>query len=302
MKESKNILITGGTGFIGNYLCRKLLTDGHFLSIITRSPEKYTEKQAENRKFIGWDDDLASVMNSTDIVINLVGENLFGKRWTESVKKKIYNSRIESTRNLVAAMKASESKPELFISASGVGIYGDRGDEVLDESSSLGDDFLANVCKDWEKAAMKAAEIGVRVVTPRFGVVLQTDGGMLEIMKLPFSLFIGGPIGSGKQYLPWIHMQDLCNILLYCFDNPELRGPCNACSPEPVTMNEFSKKLGKVMNRPSFFRVPEFVLKTVLGEAAQPAISSLLVQPKVLQISGFQFEFEDVEEALADLF
>lgn len=300
--ESKKILITGGTGFIGSYLCSELLKQGHFISIITRSPEKYSEEQSKNLQYIGWGNDLSKAMTETDVVINLVGESLFGKRWTDSVKKSIYNSRIESTKELVKAMKNSDSKPDLFISVSAVGIYGDSGDKLLDESSPLGDDFLAHVCKDWEEESKKAKELGVRVVNPRLGIVFEKDGGFLQIMKLPFLFFVGGPIGDGKQYFPWVHMDDLVRGLIYPIENEAFDGPYNVCSPQPEPMNRLAEALGNVLNRPSFFRVPEFVIKTVLGEAAQPALASLNVQPKVLQISGFEFKFEDVEEALADIF
>ena len=300
--KTKKILITGGTGFIGSYLCSELLKQGHFISIITRSPEKYSEEQSKNLQYIGWDDYLSEAIDEADVVINLVGESLFGKRWTHSVKKSIYNSRIESTKELVKAMVESDSKPELFISASGVGIYGDSGNKLLDESTPPGDDFLANVCKDWEKEAQKAADLGIRVVNPRFGIVLQKDGGFLQITKLPFLFFVGGPLGDGKQYIPWVHMDDLVRALIYPIENKDLRGPYNVCSPQPETMNRLSEALGTVLNRPSFFRVPEFVLKTILGEAAEPPLSSLNAQPKVLQISGFEFKFEDLQEALADIF
>lgn len=297
----KKVLMTGGTGFIGKYLTQMLLKEEHYVTIITRSPAKYAEKQAKNRSFIGWDDDLSSVMNEHDIVINLVGENLFGQRWTDEVKQRIYDSRIDSTKKLVDAMRKSASKPELFISASAVGIYGDSGDKVLDESASSGNDFLARVCIDWENESLKAKELGVRVANPRIGIVLEENGGMIEKMVLPFKFGVGGPVGSGDQYVPWVHMTDLCNALLFPMQDESISGPYNACSPEPETMNVLAKKMGKVLNRPSLFRVPEFVLNMALGEAAQPVVSSLRVQPKVLQTSGFKFMFEDLEEALADI-
>lgn len=297
----KKILITGGTGFIGKYLTQMLLKEGHFVTIVTRSPGKYSEKQAKNRSYIGWDNGLVSAMNEHDTVINLVGENLFGQRWTDEVKQRIYSSRIDSTQKLVDAMRESEKKPELFISASAVGIYGDNGSKVLDESAPAGDDFLAKVCEDWENESRKAEELGVRVANPRIGIVLEENGGMIEKMVLPFKFGVGGPIGSGEQYVPWVHMTDLCNALLFPMENESVSGPYNACSPEPETMNVLAKKMGKVLNRPSLFRVPEFVLNIALGEAAKPVLSSLRVQPKVLQTSGFNFIFEDLEEALADI-
>jgi uncharacterized protein (TIGR01777 family) len=300
MDKSLNILITGGTGFIGSYLTPILLQQGHFLTIVTRSPEKYKEDQASNQQFITADE-IASKMSGMDVVINLAGESLFGFRWTDEVKKRIYESRILLTRSLTDAMIAAEKKPALFISASAVGIYGDSGDNWLDESSAAGDDFLASVCADWEAEAVKAEAAGIRVAIPRIGIVLQDNGGMIDKMKLPFALFAGGPIGSGEQYIPWVHMDDLCRALIYPIENENLSGPYNACSPDPATMNELASAMGKVMNRPSFFRVPEFVLKAILGEAAQPALSSLRVQPKVLQLSDFEFEYESLESALGDI-
>lgn len=300
--DTKKIIISGGTGFVGTYLSAEFLKQGHFLSIITRSPEKYSDEQSKNLRYIGWGDDLSEAMEEADVVYNLAGESLFGKRWTDSVKKSIYNSRIESTRQLVDAMGQASSKPELFVSISAVGIYGDQGDTVLDESTEPANDFLARICIRWEEEAQKASSLGIRVVTPRIGIVFEKDGGFLQMMKLPFLFFVGGPLGDGKQYLPWIHMNDTCRGLIYPMENEELSGPYNLCAPEPVTINHLSDAMGNVLNRPSFFRVPEFVMKTVLGEAADPALSSLNVQPKVLQISGFEFQFEDVEEALADIF
>jgi len=299
MKE-KNILITGGTGFIGGYLSDELLKDGHFLTIITRSPEKYKSVSSKNQKFITMDQ-VADRMPDMDIVINLAGESIFGQRWTDEVKNRIYESRINITRSLVEAMGATEEKPELFISASAVGIYGDSGDEILDEESSFGSDFLATVCVDWEEESKKAESLGVRVANPRIGIVLEKGGGVIEQMSTPFKLFVGGPVGSGDQYVPWVHMKDLCNAILFPINDENFSGPYNACSPNPATMNELAKALGRVMNRPSVFKVPEFLLNIALGEAAEPILASLRVQPKVLQKADFKFEFEDLETALGDI-
>lgn len=300
MKEKK-FLLTGGTGLIGSCLTNILLREGHYVTIITRSPKKYAEKQAVNRTFVGWDDNLSGVMAKQDVVINLAGENLFGQRWSDEVKKRIYDSRIQTTNQLVSAMDKAEKKPTLFISASAVGIYGDKGNTIVDESSEPGDDFLANVCIDWEKASHKAKKNNIRVANPRIGIVLDGNGGVVEKMLLPFKLFVGGPVGSGNQYVPWVHIRDLCNAILYPIKDETIDGPYNACSPTPETMGVLAQEIGKVLNRPSLFRVPEFVLKTILGEAAEPVMSSLRVHPKILQKSRFQFEFEDLEEALADI-
>ncbi len=297
----KQILITGGTGFVGSYLCEELMRQGHFLTILTRSPQKYTEENSKNQKYVGWETPLTPLMENTDIVINLAGENLFGKRWTESVKKRLYNSRIDITRKLADAMKECSNPPDVFISASGINYYAESGDEIITEESESGDDFLAKICIDWEREALKAEQAGVRVAIPRIAVVLEYDGGMVEKMRLPFALFAGGPLGNGKQYVSWIHMADLCRAIIYPIDNPTISGPYNAAAPDPITMNALANAMGKVMNRPSFFRVPEFALKLVLGEAAQPVLSSLRVKPKVLLSEGFEFEFTDLEIALADI-
>jgi len=293
-------LITGGTGFVGSYLRELLLKQGHYLTVVTRSPESYKSEHAKNQKFITIDE-VPIVMESIDVVINLAGENLFGQRWTDSVKKKIYDSRISITRDLVDAIRASSKKPDVFISASGINYYEPAGEDIITEESKAADDFLANVCKDWENEAIKARELGVRVVISRFGIVLEKDGGIIEKMKLPFSLFVGGAIGPGTQYLSWIHMKDLCNAIVFALENDEIDDVFNATAPEPVTMNEFASAMGSVLNRPSIFRVPEFVLNIALGEAAVPVVASLNVQPKVLQKAGFEFEFNDLEAALGSI-
>lgn len=296
-----NILITGGTGFIGKELRETLLKAGNNLVIITRNPKKYEDESASNQRFISWDDDLVLEMENVDAVINLAGENLFGQRWNEQVKESIYNSRIDSTRSLVEAMRSAEKKPSVFISASASGIYGDQGDTILTEEFEVANDFLASVCKDWEEESQKATKLGVRVVNPRIGIVLEEGGGALEKMIPPFKFFVGGPIGDGKQYMSWIHRSDLVKALVFPIDNEKLEGAYNVCSPNPATMNEVADTLGDVMNRPSFFRVPKFALDIVLGEAAQPITGSIRMQPKKLQVTGFEFRFEELEEALADI-
>ncbi|HBX66340.1 MAG: TIGR01777 family protein [Balneola sp.] len=296
-----NILITGGTGFIGDELRTLLLKEGHNLVIITRSPKKYEGESAKNLRFISWDEDLAAEMGDIDAVINLAGENLFGQRWTDEVKKRIMDSRVQTTKKLVDAMREADKKPEVFVSASASGIYGNRGNDVLDESAEVADDFLAEVCKAWEAESQKATDLGVRVVNPRIGIVLEKGGGALEKMIPPFQFLVGGPIGSGNQYMSWVHRTDLCKALIFPLDNDELTGAYNVCSPNPATMNEFADTLGDIMNRPSLFRVPKFALDVVLGEAAKPVTDSIRMQPKKLQVTGFEFHYEELEEALAEI-
>lgn len=296
----KKILITGGTGFIGKELRRLLLQQYHHLIIVTRSPKKYDDEKAKNQKFISWDE-LAETMNSVDVVIHLAGENVFNQRWSDEAKKLIYDSRIESTRKLVEAMREASSKPEVFISASGAGFYGNGGDTVRIESDGAGDDFLAEVCKDWEAEAQKATEFGVRVANPRIGIVLEKDGGALEKMITPFQFFVGGPVADGKQYMSWIHREDLLKALIFPMQENSLEGPYNVCAPTPVTMNTFSAVLASVMNRPAFFRVPKFALELVFGEGAKPILDSIRMKPAVLESKNFDFRYDDLEAALADI-
>lgn len=296
-----NCLITGGTGFIGTELRMRLLREGHLVTVITRSPDKYEGETAKNQQFISWDSHLPARMDQADVVFNLAGENIFGQRWTDEVKERIYSSRIDITNKLVDAMEKAEDCPGLMVSASAVGYYGDRGSDVLDESEPPGNDFLSKVCVDWEKAAKRAEDLGVRVAIPRLGIVLDTGGGALQQMLLPFKLFVGGPVGSGDQYFPWIHMHDLCRGLISPMVQDSLSGAYNLCSPDSVTMREFAKALGEVMNRPTFFKVPEFALGLVLGEAAGPILNSLRVQPKRLMQAGFEFRYEDLHEALSEI-
>ncbi|WP_441000289.1 TIGR01777 family oxidoreductase [Fodinibius sp. SL11] len=295
------ILITGGTGFIGSYLRTLLLQEGHFLTIVSRSPREYENETAKNQQFVSWDDNLVPEMEEADAVINLAGSSIFGTRWTEEVKKKIYSSRIKSTEQLVEAIKVADNPPKVMISASGADYYKPAGDTVLDESAPAGDSFLSEVCVDWEKAAQPVTEFGVRLASPRIGVVLEKDGGALQQMLLPFKLFVGGAIGSGEQYFPWIHMLDLCRGLLFPLQNVELEGPYNLNAPNPVTMNEFANELASQLHRPSLFRVPEFVLDIALGEAANPVITSKRLQPKKLQQLGFEFNFAHLRQALGDI-
>lgn len=296
-----HILITGGTGFIGSELRDRLLQEGHFLTVVSRTPEEYKAVQAKNQQFVSWETNFVELMEKIDVVINLAGSSIFGQRWTDPVKKTIYSSRIDNTQKLTSAIKKCVKPPDVMISASGISYYGDRGEEILDESEPAGAGFLSRVCVDWEEAARPVQDAGVRLVLPRIGIVLERGGGAMNQMLTPFKLFVGGPVGSGDQYFPWVHMHDLCRGFMFAIENSQIEGPCNFNAPNPVPMKKFADSLGEVLNRPSFFKVPEGVLRLALGEAADPIVESVRAEPKKLQKHGFEFHFSNVKEALADI-
>ncbi len=296
-----NILLTGGTGFIGRELRPMLLQQGHYLTVVTRSPAHHESEQKRSQQFVSWDEDFVALMEKADAVINLAGESIFGQRWNEEVKNRIYSSRIDNTQKLVHAIKKAERSPGVMISASAEGYYGNRGTKWLTEEQPPGDDFLARVCVDWEDAAIPAREAGVRLAIPRFGIVLEKGGGALKQMLPPFKFFVGGPIGRGTQFVPWIHRHDLCRGLLFLLKGEDFEGVYNLNAPNPVTMEAFAQAVGDELNRPSIFRVPEFVLNLVLGEAATPILESLRARPDRLHQAGFEFQFNNVREALSNI-
>jgi uncharacterized protein (TIGR01777 family) len=299
--KKMDILLTGGTGFIGTELRPILLQHGHSLTIVTRSPGHHKSEQTNNQQFVSWDEDFIAFMEKADAVMNLAGESIFDQRWTDEVKKRIYSSRIDNTKKLVDAIKKADQPPEVMISASAEGYYGSRGTKRLTEDQPPGDDFLASVCVDWENAAKPVREAGVRLAIPRFGIVLEKGGGALKQMLPPFKLFVGGPIGRGTQFVPWIHRRDLCRGLLFPLTDENFEGIYNFNAPNPVRMEEFARAVGDALNRPSIFRVPEFMLHLVLGEAATPILASLRTQPARLHQAGFDFQFNYVKEALNNI-
>lgn len=294
------LVIAGGTGFFGSYLSNYLAINGHIVYVLTRNPEKYYNESG-NVSYYSYDQ-IGRLINGADAVINLAGHNLFDEKWSDKVKSEILKSRVNTTRSLVMAMKAAEIKPKVFISASAVGYYGNRGDDVLSELSAPGNDFLAKVCIQWEEEALNASKLGIRVAIPRIGILLEKNGGALEKMMTPFKMYVGGPLGSGEQYFPWIHMQDAVKAFEYCLKNDSLEGVFNLTAPEPIKMAAFSKALGKVLNRPSFFKVPEIALKILLGEASGALIASQRVMPDKLIKAGFIFDFSNVDSALEHIF
>ena len=295
------IFITGGSGFVGTNLSFYLLEKGHSIIAVGTSlshkvisHENFRYISADTTKKGAWQDALKDV----DAVINLAGKNIF-KLWSENYKKQIYKSRILTTRNLVKAMP--DKKDTILCSTSAAGYYGDRADEVLKEDSLPGYDFLAKVCVDWEKEAFQAQAKGIRVAAMRFGVVLGKNGGALEKMVPAFKFFAGGPLGSGLQWFPWIHMDDLITAIIFILENPDIKGPLNFCSLNPVRNRDFAKTLGKVLSRPSFMRAPSFMIRLIMGEMGKSLMSSQRAIPDKLLKHGFTFQYPDINNALYDL-
>jgi uncharacterized protein (TIGR01777 family) len=302
---SKTIIITGATGLIGRKLINALTNRGDNAVIFSRDAEKAKSIFPKAKECIDWNyrqpDLWKSKLENAYAVIHLAGINLFSKRWNDDFKKVVLESREVSTKNLVEAIKSCANKPEVFISASGIGYYGGCGESVLNENSPKGSDFLADVCEVWEGESRKIGEYGIRNVQIRTGLVLSLEDGALKQMLPPFKFFIGGPLGNGNQWSSWLHIDDIVGIYLHAIDNKNLSGAVNAASPNPVRMKEFAKTLGKVLKRPSLFPVPKFVLKLVVGEAAEVVTASQRIDVNKIENSGYQFKFENLEDALKDL-
>lgn len=293
-----NILITGGTGFIGGALCRELKDSGHNIIITTRRPSDSKEKLIWNPPELIPQE----TMSKINAVINLAGESITAGRWTKERKERIMTSRVAATHALAESIKNTDPRPEVLISASAVGYYGPHGDENVTETTPPGTDFLADVCKKWEAEALKAEASGVRVVIVRFGTVLESDGGALPKMARPFKFFAGGPIGSGKQWFPWVHRDDLIGFIQYALENNTNTGPFNVTSPQPVTNKGFSSALGRALGRPSWLPVPGLVLKIAFGELGSVLTTGQRVIPERILKTGYQFKYPDVDSALRAIF
>lgn len=295
------IFITGGSGFVGTDLSRYLLKEGHRVIAVGRSPSHKLDGK-ENFQYISADTtekgDWQNALHKVDAVVNLAGINIL-RFWTDSYKAKIYDSRILTTRNLVEAMP--EDKGLTLCSTSAAGYYGNRGDEILKEDARPGDDFLAKVCIDWEKEAYQAKAKGIRVVTTRFGVVLGKSGGPIKKMLPAFKFFVGGPMGNGKHWFPWIHMDDLISAILFILENREIKGPVNFCASEPVRNIDFAKALGNALNRPSFMTAPAFMIRLIMGKLGASLLNSQRVSSDKLTKYGFKFQHPDVNSALSEI-
>ncbi|MFZ2087009.1 MAG: TIGR01777 family oxidoreductase [Desulfobaccales bacterium] len=297
-----NIFLTGGTGFVGTFLSRELLLKGHKITILTRKKDPPASPDGRIR-FVTGDPKTAgpwmAQVPQHDWIINLAGASISTK-WTDEAKKTLYDSRVLTTKNLVAAL-AQGDRRQLFCSTSAPGYYGPRGEEELTEDSPPGQDFLAKLARDWEAEALKAQDLGVRTVVTRFGVVLGKDGGMLGQLVPIFQKFLGGPVGDGQQWLAWVHQQDLVRAFLFLPEHPELTGPVNFCSPNPVRNRDFAKALGQALGRPAFMPAPAFMMRLVLGEFADVILTGQKAVPKKLLAAGFQFTYPTIDEALQNL-
>jgi len=307
------ILITGGTGLIGRALIDALVADGHKIHVLTRNPDKARNAlpsgvlpfQWDGHSPTGW----SHLIPAMDAVVNLAGESIAGeslldiltKPWNAASKARIRQSRVDAGNALVAAIEAAEHKPEVFIQASAVGYYGACGDDEINEGFDAGDDFLAETCRLWEDSTAKLDEIGVRRAVIRTGLALAAKGGILPIVLLPFRLFAGGKLGSGEQYVPWIHIEDEVNAIRFLLTNKAARGVYNFAAPNPLRQRELAQVAGRLLHRPSFIPTPGFILKLVLGEKSTLVLDGQRVVPENLQLEGFPFKFNTFEAALADL-
>jgi uncharacterized protein len=296
------ILVTGSTGLVGTALVPVLMRAGHTVCRLVR-PETVVKSGSNEGFQVTWNPatgELGGAAVGADAVVNLAGAAVADKRWTLARKAELRASRVETTHALVSALAKMSTRPRVLVSASGTGLYGNRGDEILTEASPPGTDFLAATAKDWEGEAVKAEVLGIRVVLARFGVILARHGGALPQIMLPFRFFAGGRIGSGRQWMSWIALDDVVEILRFALENGNVRGPLNAISPQPVQNAEFTRLLAHAMHRPALFPAPAFALRLALGEMADALLlSSQRVLPQKLQQLGFQFRYPDLSTALA---
>lgn len=299
------VLITGATGFVGRRIVHELQKAGDEVVVLTRDVDHAAKILGNQCNCYEWASPTETlpphnVLVGVDGVINLMGEGIADRRWSDEQKVKIYDSRVLGTANLVKGLSELEHKPRVLVSASAMGIYGNRGEEDISENSQIADDFLAHVCHDWEDRATQAENLGIRVVLMRTGVVIGHDGGALKKMLPAFKLGAGGKVGSGDQYMSWIHVDDLVKMYIETLKHADFSGPYNATAPMPVRNQEFTKILGKVLKRPTLATVPTFVLKLLFGEMAKVLLEGSKVLPRKFQEKNFVFKFPTLEGALRD--
>lgn len=290
----KRVVVSGGSGYIGSALVRRLVQRGDNVTVLTRGATK-----EGNPRHVTWDPyavgDWATCLDGADAVVHLAGERAVGARYTAAVKQRIYDSRVLTTRNVVQALAQAARRPRVLVSASAVGYYGDRpASAPVDESSPAGDDFLARLCVAWEAESEPARALGVRVVNPRIGVVLGPGDGPLKVMALPFKLFVGGKLGSGQQGISWIYLDDAISALTLCIDDESLPAKVNVCSPNPASNAEVSAAIARALHRPNLLSVPRFALRGLFGEGAQTILTGQYALPGVLQGAGLHFTAPDL--------
>lgn len=299
------VIVTGGSGLIGRPLVAELAAAGHQVVVLSRSPER-VRGLPPGARAAGWDAESADgwdeLADGSAAIVHLAGESLAEWPWTEEKKRRIRDSRVRSTHAVAEAIRRAATPPPVLLQSSGINVYGDRGDRVVDESEPPGSGFLAEVCAEWEAASAGVEKLGVRRALLRTAVVLSTEGGALPKMALPFKLFVGGPIGRGDQWLPWIHLADQVAAIRFLLDHPAGSGAFNLTAPEPVTNRELSRRLAAALGRPSLFPVPKTALRLVLGDMAVTVLASLRAVPGRLPALGFRFRFPTLDEALADLY
>lgn len=297
------VVITGGTGLIGQALSASLAADGHDAIVLSRSPER-APAMTDGVHLVRWDARTANgwdtLADGAEIIVNLAGASL-RRRWTPRNKQLIRDSRLNAGRAVVDAVKRADAKPRAVIQASGAACYGPRGDEIITETAEFGDGFLGRTAAQWEASTAPVEAFGVRRAIIRIGIVLSTEGGAFPLLALPYRLFVGGPIGPGDQWLPWIHMEDEVRAIRFLIDNQAAEGPFNLSAPEPLTNLEFGRTMARVMGRPALFRVPAFAVRLALGQMSTVVLHGQRAIPKRLLHLGFTFRFPQAQAALRDL-
>ncbi|MFA7360944.1 MAG: TIGR01777 family oxidoreductase [Candidatus Kapaibacterium sp.] len=297
----ERVVIFGGTGFLGKRLIKNL-KNRYNIVVASRDPDSIIKEDGVEYSAFKYDTvSFKNIIDGSDIVVNFSGASIAGRRWNEDYKKIMYDSRIKTTSMITDAISICSDKPHTLVSTSATGIYGSRGNETLTELSSTGIDYLANMCVDWEKSALKAEKDNVRTVCIRVGVVLDKKEGGFERMIQPFKYFVGGRLGKGKQYLPWIHVDDITRIFEEAINNRKITGIINGTAPMPITNIEFSSAVAKAMKRPNLFMVPKFMLKIIVGEFAKFLTGSQRAVPQKLLDNGFDFKYKDIKSALDNL-
>lgn len=300
------IIIAGGSGFIGRYLSKYLEDSCHKVIVLSRNPSRAQDILPYTIQCLQWKDfdasDWQDELETSEVVINLIGENISQWPWTDSYKKRIVDSRVNAGKTITQAIKQAHNKPRILIQASASGYYGNQAINEVTEQAPAGDGFLAEACRQWEESSAKVQTFGVKRIIIRTGLMLGKDGGLLKKMILPFKFFMGGPIGSGKQILPWIHIHDEAGAIRFLIENEPSEEIYNLNAPQPVNMNNFAKSIGKIMRRPAFFSVPESIIKVIFGTMGRETIlASQNVVPQALIQSGYQFKYPKLMDALANL-